>query len=347
MNLQKTVFLFICVVISSFLLIKTVIAKEISNGPIAQLASPKNTATLKAGVFNMTFRSKIDGSSQPLILKVPEGYSSEKKWPLLVTLHGLGDGPIIVSKIDSMVQIGPYGRGDTGYKDLGEKDVFECIEFAQKMFSIDPNRIYLCGFSMGGEGVFEMGLKYPDKWAACVPVCGVIKDKDSFLIENGNNLPFWVNAGGADEVVPAKSVKQIYETATKLGFKHWNYSEYKDMGHSFDINWSEIEKWLLNQTRKTKPSRVILNCDEPGKAYWLEIVNKVKKNETARIEAEITGQQIILKTDNVSDYEIYFNSAPVSASENIKVIENGDIVFNGKPAAGSIFKKSSINNQVQ
>ncbi len=71
-----------------------------------------------------------------------------------------------------MLQIGPYGRGDQWYTGIGEKDVFECLEMAKKVFSVDEDRISLCGFSMGGVGTFKLGLRYPDIWAACVPVCG-------------------------------------------------------------------------------------------------------------------------------------------------------------------------------
>ena len=87
-------------------------------------------------------------------------------------LHGLGDGPILAPGMSSMIQIGPFGRGDLWYKGLGEQDVLESLEIARNIFNIDNDRISLCGFSMGAIGTFGLGLKYPDLWAACVPVCG-------------------------------------------------------------------------------------------------------------------------------------------------------------------------------
>ena len=345
MNLKRTFYFLAYVVISLFIFSNTLIANQNSDGPVARSARQNKTASLKAGLYNMTFKSKIDGSPQPLKLKVPEGYLSEQKWPLLVTLHGLGDGPTIVPEIDSMVQIGPYGRGDTSYEGIGEKDVFECIEFAKKLFSIDPNRIYLCGFSMGGQGTFKLGLQYPDMWAACVPVCGAIDHNNLYLIENGNNLPFWVNAGSIDEVVSAKFVKHIFDNATEFGYNHWKYTEHENMGHSFEIDWSNIEKWLLKQTRKTKPSHIIFNSDVPAKSYWLEIISKINEDEKARIEAEITEQKIIIKTNNISDYQIYFDSAPIVPSRDVTITENGETIFHGKIISGDIFKKSE-NNKV-
>ncbi|MCK5640794.1 MAG: hypothetical protein KAJ19_08355, partial [Gammaproteobacteria bacterium] len=151
-------------------------------------------------VLHLTFKSEVDGSRQPFVAKIPKEYTPEKKWPLLVTLHGLGDGPILVPDIDSMVQIGPYGRGSVWYTGIGEKDVFECVKTAKRIFSIDESRVYLCGFSMGGAGTFNLGLRYPDKWAACVPVCG--RSGDLALVENGRHLPFWIQTGKEDTVLP-------------------------------------------------------------------------------------------------------------------------------------------------
>jgi len=295
------------------------------------------------GLVNLTFKSRIDDTLQPLLVKVPDGYTKSKSWPLLVVLHGLGDGPIIVPQINSMVQIGPFGRGDLWYRDLGERDVFECIELARQILSIDPNRTYLCGFSMGGAGTFELGLKYPDTWAACVPVCGTLNDLKQ--VENGNNLPFWINTGSEDKVVPAEYSKRAYQKAVEFGFEHWKYTEYQGMGHSFWINWDKIEKWLLGQKRAQKPLRVNFSCDKPKRAYWTEITDKMKQEAAAKITAQITGQKIRIKTTNVSDYILYLNYAPIELSGDITIIENGNEVFRGPPANDGIFKRNHKDSQ--
>ena len=44
-------------------------------------------------LIKLTFKSKIDDTYQPIVIKVPDGYTKAKSWPLLVVLHGLGGGP--------------------------------------------------------------------------------------------------------------------------------------------------------------------------------------------------------------------------------------------------------------
>ena len=65
------------------------------------------------------------------------------------------------------IQLDLYGRWNSGgYHFAGEADVFEAIAAVQKRYKIDPRRILLRGFSMGGEGAWHIALHYPDRWAA-------------------------------------------------------------------------------------------------------------------------------------------------------------------------------------
>ncbi|MHC5060691.1 MAG: carboxylesterase family protein [Planctomycetota bacterium] len=291
----------------------------------------------EGGLINLTFKSKIDDSYQPMLVKVPDGYTKTKSWPLLVVLHGLGDGPIVAPSIDSMIQIGPFGRGDMWYHGIGEQDIFECIELARRIFNIDPDRVYLAGFSMGGAGAFELGLKYPDTWAACVPVCGPMGNLD--LLANGRNLPFWINTGSEDRLVPAKYLKRAYETAVELGFDHWKYTEYEGMGHSFWIDWGRIEKWLLSHKKDGNPSAISFTSKKPAKAYWAEITEKFNSTRPARIDVETASQTIKIRMSNITDYTLYLKEAPVNLSKEITIIENDKKIFHGHLSADGIFDR--------
>jgi hypothetical protein len=336
--MQKSKFLIFLISVSLFLFC-TVYAKDIvTDVNLFTKVAPQVETLNQGNLINLTFKSKIDNSYQPMLVKVPIGYVKAKSWPLLIVLHGLGDGPIVVPSIDSMIQIGPYGRGDIWYRGIGEQDVFESIGFAKQIFNIDPNKIYLCGFSMGGSGTFELGLKYPDIWAACVPVCGTITSLE--MVANGGNLPFWINTGSKDKVVPAKYTKMAYEKAVELGFEQWKYTEYEGMGHSFWINWSEIEKWLLSKRRLQNPPRISFTSEKCARAYWAEIVKKINDTELARIDVETNFQTIKVKISNITNYTLYLKNAPVSLSQDITIIENEKQIFHGRISSDGIFKRN-------
>lgn len=256
--------------------------------------------------FYLNFKSKQDNTVQPVLFKLPEDYDPNTPWPLLVVLHGRGDGPIIVDEINSMVQVGPFARGDKWYKGKARKDVYECMEIAKELFNIDPNRIYLTGFSMGATGVFEITLKNPDRWAACVPVCGRLYNTEKII--NASNVPMQIIAGTKDHIVGADCSRNAYLAALENGIKCWQYIEY-DMGHSFSINWKSVEKWLLDKTRKTSPKKITFHTDKPAKIYWIELL-RFHQGSPAYIRATIDHQTINIETENVKNYRIDLKSLP-------------------------------------
>lgn len=134
-------------------------------------------ATAKGRLIR-AYRSRIDGSVQPYGLLVPEDYDSRRPIRLDVVLHGRGATLNEVSFIaqhenakpveprSGVLQLNVFGRTNNAYRWAGETDVFEAIESVRKRYAIDPDRIVLRGFSMGGAGAWHIGLHYPDRWAA-------------------------------------------------------------------------------------------------------------------------------------------------------------------------------------
>ena len=280
-------------------------------------------------VLSLTFKSKVDGSFQRFLARLPKGYTTSRSWPLLVTLHGLRDGPILAPDIKSMVQIGPYGRGSVWFTGIGREDVFECIEKTRKFFSIDDDRIYLCGFSMGGAATFKLGLSYPDMWAGCVPVCGRCDEPE--LVENGRDVAFWVNTGGRDKILSPEHSQTAFCRASALGFSKWRYTEHKEMGHSFDIDWKQVEHWLLATHKARNPKRVTFCTKtlQSNRAYWVEVTGIKQYGKTARIDVAIEGQNVSVSTRNVSNYTLRLNNNLIDLTRGIKITENGTGVFQG------------------
>lgn len=128
------------------------------------------------------FHSALDGSVQPYGVTLPESYDSAKPARLYVWMHGRAarlteseflyafpnGGPSKPPVADyGQIQLDVYGRWNGGgWHFAGETDVFEAIEAVQKRYRIDPERILLRGFSMGGEGAWHIALHHPDRFAA-------------------------------------------------------------------------------------------------------------------------------------------------------------------------------------
>ncbi len=130
------------------------------------------------GRFSRGYISRVDGSVQPYAMLVPDSYDPKKPTRLDVVLHGRGatltevsflashDSEKAVPADQDGLVMEVFGRTNNAYRYAGETDVFEALEAARKNYNVDPDRIVLRGFSMGGAGAWGVGLHYPSQWAA-------------------------------------------------------------------------------------------------------------------------------------------------------------------------------------
>jgi predicted peptidase len=119
----------------------------------------------------------------------------------------------------------------------------------QKSYKVDPKRIYLTGLSMGGFGTWSLATKYPDRWAAIVPICGRGDPKQAEKIKD---LPCWCFHGDADPVVKVEGSRAMIKALKAAGGKP-KYDEYPGVGHnSWDRAYGneELYKWFLAQKLK-------------------------------------------------------------------------------------------------
>lgn len=216
---------------------------------------------------------------------VPEQWSPEKKWPVVLFLHGAGE-----RGQDGLVQT-EVGIGSAIRQD---RDRFPCIvvmpqcrrrlwwvhpqmqelalkalESALQEFNGEAARIYLTGLSMGGYGTWRLAANHPGKFAALVPICGGIRppprirqrrgdslgslttpgeDPFAFTAQKIGKTPVWVFHGGEDRTVPVEESRKMVE-ALKAAGANVTYTEYEGVGHnSWDDAYAEpdLMTWLLS-----------------------------------------------------------------------------------------------------
>ncbi|HEV3143085.1 MAG TPA: hypothetical protein VGZ47_04290 [Gemmataceae bacterium] len=139
------------------------------------------------------YRSRVDSSLQPYAVSYPKDYGKDPKakWRVDIVLHGRDTGLNEVKFLQQhgadkpvppdqkFIQIDIYGRGNNAYRWAGETDVEEAwaaFITTERMLNradlIDPRRVVLRGFSMGGAGTWHFGLHRPDNWCVIGPGAG-------------------------------------------------------------------------------------------------------------------------------------------------------------------------------
>ncbi len=126
-----------------------------------------------------TFTSAIDGSAQYYAL-VPPAAGGPEKPGLVLSLHGASveatSQAAAYAPKDFAAIVCPTNRRPYGFdwEDWGRLDAIEVLGIAAQRLGSDPRRQWLTGHSMGGHGTWQIGVHFPDRFAAIAPSAGWI-----------------------------------------------------------------------------------------------------------------------------------------------------------------------------
>ena len=168
-------------------------------------------------------------ASLDYLLFLPEGYEAggEKKWPLMLFLHGAGErgtnvarvavhGPakLVKTKKDfPFILVSPQCPIDERWNPEALIKLLDQIEATHR---VDKSRVYLTGLSMGGFGTWTLGIRHPDRFAAIAPICGGGDWLEVRLASRKNgpalkSLPVWAFHGAKDNVVPLSESQRMID----------------------------------------------------------------------------------------------------------------------------------------
>jgi hypothetical protein len=150
-----------------------------------QLKAGQAPWTEVTGQILRGYRSKIDGSVQPYGLSVPATWKKGDTKPRRLDLWLLGRGENRTElaflaerqkpstfESENTIVLTPYGRFCNATKFAGEVDVFEAMDAVKKQFTVDPQRVVVRGFSMGGASTWHLAAHHPGEWCASSPGAG-------------------------------------------------------------------------------------------------------------------------------------------------------------------------------
>jgi dienelactone hydrolase len=288
------------------------------------------------------YRSRIDNSIQPYAVLLPHdfGKDPQKKWRLDIVLHGrdaaLTEAKFIAThqgnapKDLGYIQLEVYGRGNNAYRWAGETDVFEAAYSNVHAISppefIDPGRVVLRGFSMGGAGTWHIGLHHPAKFCVIGPgagfttthgyIAGLPKELPDYqekclriydavgYAENAFNVPVVAYSGEKDA---QKKAADNIENALK-GFKEplkFTHLVAPGLEHQMPKEWQEKAeaeyRKYADTPRNTYPDEThfvtyTLRYGEYGLVQILRLEEHYKKS-VLDIKKTKTGYEV--KTENV------------------------------------------------
>jgi predicted esterase len=200
----------------------------------------------------------------------------------------------------------PFARGTMGYQGVAEKDVYDTLEDVKRRFSIDEDRVYLTGLSLGGGGTLWLGLSRPDVWAVIAPVTPAVPEGAEELAANALNTPVHLFQGAVDPVTLPATTREWVELLRGLGTRV-DYVEYPGVSHNSWENAyadAQIFRWFDQFRRNRSPERVRYTSKQYGydRAYWVQL-DGLTPGTLASIDARFTGpNRVEVKTGEMEGF---------------------------------------------
>jgi len=240
-----------------------------------------NFTVLEKAVYP-TFSSNVNIGQHPytsektgldFLVYLPSDYGKDpqQEWPLIVYLHSaplrgatlelLMEEEPLPKKLEKendipFIVVSPLGDGEFQFwaKDEMINPLFSLLEEIRATYSIDVKKVYLTGSDMGGNGVWAIGLRYPEYFAALAPVAGYFgwPPEVPENICDLKDIPVWSFHGGRDDIIPVEAGQELVDALNACG-GNAKFTVSQDM--KIDVLYKvyadpELYEWLLEQTRE-------------------------------------------------------------------------------------------------
>jgi predicted esterase len=303
---------------------------------LATMKPPLDVEIPQEGVWGLLERSIQGVGDEPecrYLVQLPPEYDPSRRYPCVVTLHGAGSTP--QDQIDwwagswdaeKKLRVGQATRrgyfviaplwaadNQTKYEySLREHAaVLRALRDAYRHFSIDTDRVFLSGHSMGGDAAWDIGLAHPDLWAGVLPVVATADKYVSRYWKNAKGLPMYFVAGQLDGNKIATNARDLDRYMKYAGFDAI-YVEYEGRGHEhFSDEIQRMFTWMALYRRDFARKEFTVVSMRPWDQFfwWVELGDIPErfvvlpanwpqaKAEGAKTEAQVTqGNTIRVKT---------------------------------------------------
>ena len=337
---------------------KDVLAEGLARAEaLAKQETPWRMAT---GTVVRGFRSKLDGSVQPYGIVYRPVTLDPPPFPVIradIWCRGRSEKGLelqfIAQRMTSgspepapgVMMIHPFGRYCNANKLAGEVDTLEVLEHALSQYPIDPKRVAIRGFSMGGAAAWHLAVHYPDKWFAANPGAGFSETPDFLKVFQKEELkpypfeqtlwqmhdcPVWArNLRMLPTIAYSGEIDNQKQAADIMAAACWNLPEGERFelthiiapktGHSITpAARTEIEKRLatLDSIRSTSvPKSVSFTTTtlQYNQAHWVTIHRLQEHWKPAHIRASwnqsssgVGGSEFSVRAENVAEFSLEY-----------------------------------------
>lgn len=320
------------------------LSREESDAAMAQLEQQwleqikaKHSAAVKNKVFthgsdNMKFDYRIFGAKpadgRSLYISMHGGGSTtastnDQQWRNQIALYTPSEGVYLAPRA-------PWDAWNMWFM-AGIDEFFEdIIQAAVSTWDVNPDKVYLLGYSAGGDGAYKMSPRMADHWAAASMMAG---HPNGTPMVNLRNTPFMIWMGENDSAFNRNTVAAEYgqildelQTADPEGYIHETHIV-AGKGHWMDGEDAKALPWMAKYKRNPYPERIVWSQVDVMRSafYWLA-VDKSKATNGTTVIAKRSGNEITIEKCDYDSLTICLNDEMFDLDRPIIVRYRGSVI---------------------
>ena len=319
---------------------------------IADQSRAERAAELKSGVLT------VDGARMPIWATQFGPKSKDGTRPLWISMHGGGGAPAQVNdqQWDNQKRLyqpaegvyvaprAPSNEWNLWHQAPVDRLFERLIEDLVICERVDPDRVYLMGYSAGGDGVYQLAPRMADRFAAASMMAGHPNDARP---EGLRNLPFAIHVGGDDGAFDRNKVAAqwgvMLDTLVQSdpGAYVHQVEVHAGKGHWMDREDASAVPWMAKYTRNARPLKVVWVQDDVThpRFYWLA-VDEPKQGQ--RLVVTRQGQEItIVEAPPNLAVRILLDDTMLDLDKDVRVTQDGKELFTGRvPRSKAVIERT-------
>ncbi len=198
---------------------------------------------------------------------------------------------------------------------------------------VDPNRVYIMGYSAGGDGVYQLAPRMADRLAAAAMMAGHPNETSPLGLRN---IGFTLHMGELDDAYDRNQIAGEWrdklaalQKADPDGYRH-HVEIHPAKGHWMGREDAKAVEWMSEFTREPFPKRIVWKQDDVThpRFYWLAVAPEHAKERT-ELRAGIDGQVIRLESSDVPAVIVRVSDEMVDLDEPVRIVVGERTAFAG------------------
>ncbi|MDN3689515.1 alpha/beta hydrolase [Cyclobacterium jeungdonense] len=203
------------------------------------------------------------------------------------------------------------------------------IQLSVALENVNPNKVYLLGYSAGGDGVYQLAPRMADRWAAAAMMAGHPNETSPLGLKN---TPFALHVGGLDAAYDRNQIATEWKTVLDSlennapGTYIHEVTIHEGLGHWMNLEDAIALSWMATFKRDPIPEEVVWKQDDRHHAnfYWLGVPEDlIETGGLIRVEYNTSRNEINIVNNYSSTLKIYLNDEMVDLDEPISVKYKG------------------------